>query len=190
MELVTEKKRVRLSKGARKRQDRPELVLTDAVVRVAEPADEDGIMHLARVNHNENGLFALNEERARRFLRPALHKLDGIIGVIGERNKLEAVIVLKVSDYWYSDERFLEELSIFVHPDYRRAKISRVQKLVAFAKQVADGVGMPLIVGVLSNDRTSAKVALYQKQFGAPAGAFFLYGRETGHFKKDADTQH
>jgi len=63
------------------------------------------------------------------FFVLALHKLDGIIGVIGERNKLEAVIVLKVSDYWYSDERFLEELSIFVHPDYRRAKILVLKNL-------------------------------------------------------------
>jgi hypothetical protein len=190
MELVLEKKRIRLSKGQRKRREKPQLITTDAIVRVAGPEDEDGIMHLARVNHNENGLFNLNEQRVLSYLRPALHKLDGIVGVIGPKDKLEALILLKTSFYWYSDERFLEEMSIFVHPDYRHAKDSRVQKLIAFAKQVSEGTGLPLLIGVLSNDRTSAKVALYQKQFGAPAGAFFLYGRETGHFRKDADTQH
>jgi hypothetical protein len=39
---------------------------------------------------------------------------------------------------------------------------------------------MPLMIGVMSNSRTDAKVKLYERQFGNPAGSFFLYGVKTG----------
>ena len=187
---IPKKPRIRLSKSARKRRPKPTFVTTDAIVRVAGPEDEAGLMNLARVLHSENGLFDLNEARVLQYLRPALMKLDGIVGVIGPKDNLEAFIMLKVAQYWYSDEKFLEEMSVFVHPDFRNAKSSRVQKLVAFAKQVAEGTGLPLLIGVLSNDRTNAKVALYERQFGAPAGAFFLYGRKTGEHEQHTSTKH
>ena len=46
---------------------------------------------------------------------------------------------------------------------------------------IDDDLGIPLIIGVLSNQRTEAKIRLYERQFGAPAGAFFLYNVHTGH---------
>ena len=36
------------------------------------------------------------------------------------------------------------------------------------------------MIGVLSNHRTEAKVRLYERQFGKPSGAFFLYNARTG----------
>ena len=150
-------------------------------VRVAEPDDEAGILELARLVHNENGLFDLNEAKVVAMLRPALYRIRGICGVIGEHGKLTGVILLRVSNYWYSDTEFIEEMCIYVHPDYRHAVGGRARHLIEFAKKTADSLKMPLAIGVLSNDRTDAKIALYERHFGPQAGAFFLYGAKTGH---------
>ena len=34
------------------------------------------------------------------------------------------------------------------------------------------------------NSRTEAKVRMYERQFGKPSGAFFLYGAKTGEFAR------
>jgi N-acetylglutamate synthase-like GNAT family acetyltransferase len=149
-------------------------------VRTAEPDDEDGIINLAKVVNIENGLFEMNEEKVRNIIRPFLYLHKGIIGVIGSKNNLEGGIILKVSQNWYSDAYFLEEMCVFVHPDYRVAKGGRARKLVEFAKKASEKLNMPLLIGVLSNSRTDAKTRLYERQFGTPAGAFFLYGMKTG----------
>jgi Uma2 family endonuclease len=88
---------------------------------------------------------------------------------------------------WYSDTMIVEEKAIFIHPDFRAAKGGRAKRLCEFSKQVADTLGIPLIIGVLSNSRTEAKVRMYERQFGAPAGALFLYGATTGGWQ---DTEH
>jgi hypothetical protein len=153
---------------------------SDVYVRTAEPDDEDSLIKLAHIVGIENGLFAMNEEKVRNILRPLLYLSGGIIGVIGRKNELEGAIVLRISQNWYSDASFLEEMCVFVHPDYRAAKGGRARKLVEFAKKVSEKLEMPLMIGVLSNSRTDAKTRLYERQFGSPAGAFFLYGARTG----------
>ena len=69
---------------------------------------------------------------------------------------------------------------VFIHPDFRSAKGGRARKLCEFSKQVSDSLGIPLIIGVLSSHRTAGKVRMYQRIFGEPSGAFFLYGTKTG----------
>jgi hypothetical protein len=88
---------------------------------------------------------------------------------------------------WYSDHEVLEEKAIFIHPDYRSAKGGRARRLCEFSKNTADSLGIPLIIGVLSNNRTEAKVRLYKRQFGEPSGAFFLYNARTGGWKDAAE---
>jgi hypothetical protein len=80
----------------------------------------------------------------------------------------------------------LEEKAIFIHPDYRNAKGGRARRLCEFSKQVANTLELPLIIGVLSNHITEAKVRLYERQFGKPTGAFFLYNARTGSQKEAA----
>ena len=88
---------------------------------------------------------------------------------------------------WYSDSRILEEKAIFIHPDYRSAKGGRARRLVEFAKRCAGELDIPLLIGVLSNDRTEAKVRMYERQFGKATGAFFLYNARTGMHKMAAE---
>jgi GNAT superfamily N-acetyltransferase len=163
---------------AQKRID--ELNSEDIHVRVAGPEDFDGIMALATLLNKENSVFPMNEEKVREAVIPVLFRDGGIMGVIGTPDKIEGLVFLRIVTQWYSDGAFLEEMAVYVHPDYRSAKGGRARKLVEFAKKVSEELKMPLMIGVLSNSQTDAKVRLYERQLGTPAGSFFLYGVKTG----------
>lgn len=152
----------------------------DVHVRVAVPQDLDGIMRLATLVWEENGMHDLDTGKVLQQLWPALIREGAICGVIGPiGGELTGVILLRVATTWYGNSRHLEEMVVFTHPEYRRVG-RRAQKLCAFAKQTAEILGLPLHISVLSTSRTDAKVGLYERQFGTPAGAFFLYNVKTG----------
>lgn len=149
-------------------------------VRTATPADEEGIMVLARLVNGENGVFKMNDDKVLSVVRPSLYLSGGIMGVIGPKDRIEGLVLLRVAQYWYSDAAFLEEMCVYVHPEYRAAKGGRARKLIEFAKKASEKLELPLMIGILSNSKTDAKTRLYERQFGNPAGAFFLYGVKTG----------
>lgn len=154
---------------------------TEVVLRVGTPDDVHDMMDLALAACDENGFVEPSAEKLLEQIWPALNHDHGVVGIIGEKGKkLEAAVLLRIGTMWYSDQNVVEEKAIFVHPDYRSAKGGRARRLVEFSKQVADGLALPLVIGVLSNNRTEAKVRLYERQFGRPAGAFFLYNAQTG----------
>lgn len=160
----------------------------DIKVRIGTPEDLDEIMKIAIAACEENAFLPANPMRLAEEIWPALVQSHGICGVIGKPGgKVEGVVVLRIGKMWYSDVEILEEKAIFIHPDFRNAKGGRARKLCDFSKQCADTLGMPLIIGVLSNSRTEAKVRMYERQFGKPSGAFFLYGAKTG---EAARTEH
>jgi hypothetical protein len=149
-------------------------------IRVGGPEDVDDVMHLALNGSQENSFINPSPERLLAEIWPALNRDRGLVGIIGSKEcKSEGAVLLKVGKMWYSDEDVLEEKAVFIHPDHRSAKGGRARQLCEFSKKVSDSLGMPLIIGVLSNHRTEAKVRLYERQFGKPSGAFFLYGAST-----------
>lgn len=153
----------------------------EVVLRVGNPEDVHDMMDLALAACDENGFVQPSPEKLLEQIWPALNHDHGIVGIIGEKGqKLEAAVLLRIGSMWYSDQNVVEEKAIFVHPDYRSAKGGRARRLVEFSKQVSDKLGLPLVIGVLSNHRTEAKVRLYERQFGKAAGAFFLYNAQTG----------
>lgn len=158
------------------------------VIRVGQPEDVHDIMDLALSACDENGFIAPSAEKLLNEIWPALNHEHGIIGIIGEKGKKpEAAVLLRIGSMWYSNQNVVEEKAIFVHPDYRSAKGGRARRLVEFSKQVSDQLNLPLVIGVLSNHRTEAKVRLYERQFGKPSGAFFLYNAQTGGWKEAAE---
>ena len=150
------------------------------IVRTGTPADIHPVMALALAACEENGLTDPDPERLLQEIWPSLHLDGGIIGVIGEGEQLEAAILLRVDCMWYSRARTLLERAIFVHPDYRKSKVGRAKLLCEFAKKAAHDLSMPLIIGVLSNQRTEAKSRLYIRAFCDPAGVYFIYNGKTG----------
>jgi hypothetical protein len=150
-------------------------------IRLGVPEDVHDVMDLALSACDENGFVHPNPEKLLAEIWPALNYDRGLIGLIGpEGQKPEGAVLLRIGNMWYSDQEVLEEKAIFIPPDYRSAKGGRARRLCEFSKQVADEFGMPLIIGVLSNHRTEAKIKLYERQFGKPSGAFFLYNATTG----------
>lgn len=135
-------------------------------------------MDCLRVMHEENGLFALAEDRVRDLIRLAVDDRAPltkrpIIGVIGPPGDIEATICLMLTQLYYTDEFHLADLWNFIRKDCR--KKMHIVALLKFAKECSDNVGVPLMSGVVSNTRTEAKVRLYQKHFGPCSGAFFVY---------------
>lgn len=153
-----------------------------SIVRVARPEDHVEIWRLFLQGHKENGQFNLAPEKVDFFLQRALcpdmiPEWDtgprGAIGVIGDVGALEALVFVTIGTYWYSNDRHLEEFLVFVDPECRRSNHARA--LVDWMKQQSDRTGLPLVTGIISNERTEAKVRLYQRML-PKVGAFFLYG--------------
>ncbi len=143
-------------------------------VRIATRADEAQLMNVLRDVHRESGLFNLDEEMARAMFYRAFNRQGGLVGVIDGKNEIEACIYLLISNFWYSRDNHLEELFNFVRPAYRKS--NHAAAMLTFAKQCSNEIGIPLVIGVLTNSRMEAKVRLYRQKLGVPAGAFFVYG--------------
>ena len=148
-------------------------------VRIADRSEEAEVMRLCRMLWEENGIFSMNDDKVRATLRRAFDREGGILGVIGDPGKLEAMIYMLVSAFWYSDDPHLEELFAFTVPEYRRSR--NAIDLLNFAKWCSEQSGYPLLIGIISNERTAAKVRLYQRQLNAPIGNFFLYGQKASN---------
>jgi len=154
-----------------------------SVVRVGTLADWNEVWRLTLMAHHENGgPFSVDMEKSRYFIQRALapQMIDprdagprGVIGVIGPSEKLEGLVVLFIGSYWYSAQQHLEEFIVFVDPECRKSLHART--LIKWMKRQSDLTGIPLLTGVLANNRTEAKVKLYDRMLPR-AGAFFLYG--------------
>jgi hypothetical protein len=146
-------------------------------VRLADQNDEGELMTLCALLHGENGVFPMSEYKVRDMLKGALNgpveKRRGLVGVIGEPGHIEGSIYLDIGALWYSDALCLIEQWNYVLPAYRKSNASR--DLIAFAKSISDRFGLPLLIGVLSTERTEAKVRLYRRQLGDPVGVYFAH---------------
>jgi len=145
------------------------------VVRVASVSDEPEIQLLLNQMHAEGGIMPLDMEEASAMFHRSFNRQGGILGVIGEPGDIKAMIYLLVSRFWYTKHHHLEELFNFVRPDCRKSKEAYAQRLIDFAKQCSDQIGLPLTIGVLTNIRMEGKVRLYQRELGVPAGAWFVH---------------
>jgi GNAT superfamily N-acetyltransferase len=141
------------------------------MVRTATASDEAEIIKVLHEMHAEGGLLNLDVDSARNMFAFAFEKRGGIIGVIG--NPIEAAIGLLITRFWYTKENHLEEFFSFVRQPYRNT--NHAKTLISFAKKCSDEIGIPLVIGVLTNKRIEGKVRLYRRSLGYPAGAFFVY---------------
>lgn len=155
--------------------------MDEVTVRVGVEADFNGMMDLALAATQENAVVPPDINKMANTIWGALIRKTGITGVIGPvGGKLEGAVLLSMGEMWYSGEMILEEKAIFVDPEYRSAKGGRARKLAEFAKMTATELEIPLAIGVLSSSRTEAKIRLYERVFGEPAGVYFLYNAKTG----------
>lgn len=134
-------------------------------------------MRLAITACEENGFLNASTELLVKEIYPALCQDHGLCPVIGKPGgDIEGLALLRIGAMWYSHATVVEERAIFIYPEFRSAKGGRARRLCEYSKHVADTLGIPLLIGILSNTRTEGKVRMYKRIFGEPAGAFFLYG--------------
>jgi N-acetylglutamate synthase-like GNAT family acetyltransferase len=153
-------------------------------IRLATPADMEEVMKLAVTACEENGFLNASAELLAKEIWPALCQDHGLCPVIGPQNgAIEGLALLRIGSMWYSHSVVCEEKCIFVYKQFRSAAGGRARRLCEYSKHVAESLGIPLLVGVLSNTRTAAKVRMYRAIFGEPAGAFWLHGAQAvpGH---------
>jgi GNAT superfamily N-acetyltransferase len=141
-------------------------------VRLAVPEDLPGILELMRVACSEDAQHPMDEDKVFAMVRRYFDQMGALIAVIGDVGAPTAYLLMVVDPIWFSQDYQLLELSLFVHPDYRKS--DRAKQLMQFSKQASEGLNLDLTIGVLSTERTEAKVRLYQRQFKT-AGAYFVY---------------
>jgi GNAT superfamily N-acetyltransferase len=142
-------------------------------VRMATPEDCDEIFRLMVLAWEEAGEHEMDDMKVSQSIWAAVHRQASMIGVIGSRGeKLKGYVYLRLDEVWYSRDTQLLELSNFVDPEFRKSDFAK--QLICFAKHCSDGLGIDLMMGVVSNERTEAKVRLYRRQI-PPVGAFFMY---------------
>jgi hypothetical protein len=146
-------------------------------VRLAAPEDEESVMEMCKALHEENGLFSLNENKIRGYIRQSHARKGAFVGVIGPKGHIEASTCLLITDAYYTDDWHLTELWNHVGKSYRHTR--NAEALIEFGKACSDKMGIPLVTGIITNNRVAGKVRLYRQQLGYPAGAFFVYN---GHW--------
>ena len=157
-------------------------------VRIGTPEDVDGMMALAMAACAENGLTDPNPMKFLCQIWPSLNLEHGIIGVIGPvGGRLEAAILLRTEQLWYSDKLSIVERAVFVDPEFRNAKGGRAARLIEFAKTASESLDMPLVIGILSSQRAASKVKLYERHFGSPSGAYWIWHGKTGDWQNAAE---
>ncbi len=150
-------------------------------IRIGTPTDLDDMMDIAMHASEENGFVTKSVSKMLQEIYSALHQHRGMMGIIGvPGEQAEGAVLLRIGEMWYSDDPVIEEKAIFIRPAFRLLKGGRARRLCKFSRYVADKMGLPLIIGVLSDQRTAGKVKMYQREFGPPSGAFFLHNATTG----------
>jgi GNAT superfamily N-acetyltransferase len=156
-------------------------------IRVAGPKDYPEVWRLLMLGHDENALFPLSPRKVQWFVNRMLDPssippedtgVRGIIGVVGPVGQLEGLAFIITGEFWYTEAKHLEELIIFVDPEHRKS--NHAKSLLHWAKSLPDTTGLPLLTGILSNDRVEAKCRLYQRIL-PKIGEFFFVSPKGGN---------
>lgn len=157
-------------------------MLTTVPVRKAKLVDREPILEICKKNHSENGQFSLSFNKVELMVDRALAppdptkpdgRLPAVIGIVGGHNRIEGAILLSVGSFWYTDDYCLEEIFNYVHTDFR--KTTHAKDMIEFGKKCSDELAIPLVIGVVSNERTRAKMELYRRKLGEPVGGYFIH---------------
>lgn len=142
-------------------------------VRKALLADKDEVLDICAQDHAENGQFSYAPDKVERTVNKILADNEGVIGIIRRKADIEAIMILEIGQMWYTDDWCLKETINYVRPRYRRS--TNAKDMISFGKRCALEIGLPLMVGVVSNERTAAKMELYRRELGEARGGYFIY---------------
>lgn len=148
-------------------------------IRFARPDELEQLIVLCRELAVENAIGPMKENLVRDLISACVHRKGGFIGVIGDEGRIEGAMCLVFNHLWYNDDLWwVEDKFHFVHPDYRTS--NNASELLDWAVWWRRQLQIPLMMGVVSNERTAAKIRLYERKLGPMSGALFLVGAKTG----------
>lgn len=143
-------------------------------VRAARPEDYAEIMQMCADLHEENGAVDVDWPTVEETVMRGINNDLAMIGLIGKTGSIEGMTYIKFSSFWYSKTVLLEELFLYVKPEFRRSPNAKT--LLRWVRATRKKLGCRLIIGVISNERTEAKLALYKRELGKPVGGYFFLG--------------
>jgi hypothetical protein len=150
------------------------MLITSPVVK-AKPSDKEAVIEICKEDYAENGQFSLSPAKLEGLVARILDEGKGIIGLIRRNGEIEAIMLMQITQFWYSDDYCLEEVLNFVRPQFRRS--TNAKDMIQFAKRCSDELAIPLVIGVVSNERTKPKLELYKRQLGESCGGYFIYSK-------------
>ena len=141
-------------------------------VRTAVIDDEEDILELLRMRHDESpALCRWNDDIVRSYIRMGTEHKGGMIGVIRGGQGVEATVGLFFGREWYSEDRFLHDLWMFVHP--HRRDTPHIKNLVGWSKSVAKNLGCLLRLPELGDEKNGL-IRLLDRSTKR-VGALFMY---------------
>lgn len=108
---------------------------------------------------------SINVAKVERHVRTTLQQ--GVILVIEDGSLPRAVMGLKISDFWWSDDKALMDAFTYVAPEARKTRAFRM--MVNEAKTMASQAGLPLLManfGPVDEDRKSKLFKRLGRQLG------------------------
>lgn len=144
-------------------------------VRVATPADEDGLFHLLEMRHAEEGRGQFDGDFTRMVLCRILAQENGAIGAIisGPVGVEAAIGAIEAEPF---DSRIKDLLVIwhFILPSCRRGG-HRGTALIGFIKEIAASRRMAVRSDLPLASAPKGRVEAYEKSYGSIAGHTFCY---------------
>ena len=147
-------------------------------IRLATPEDEEQVFDFLMTLHAENALFPVSPEKVRDAIKHATDRRGGVIALIeGDDGRIEASLGAVVEPWWYTTAPSLNEVWNYVRADCRQT--NHAKRLIEFGKVLADQhlCGIPFFMGIISTERTEAKMRLYGRQL-QQIGGMFAHGLE------------
>ncbi len=158
------------------------------IVRLAGPADEEGVIEMIRVMHDDGewgdidaeGLpFPFSATKARAIVqratqggRNAPDAGQAWLGVIGATGDLQGSAYVVLKEPSMSEGFHLLELWSWVRPAFRNT--GATDALIEFATAIADMKRMRLVMAAMTQKRMG-KARFYDRRFGAPIGNVYNY---------------
>lgn len=147
-------------------------------IRFAGPGDLARVLGLLRMLHAETPHARLDEGRLREMAARVLAEGAVVFSLAG--GEPVGTCGLAIDRPWFSDELWLRDVWLFVHPEHRRTPHARA--LLRTARRYAERLNMPLVMEVAGGGaaggprRVAAKMRLYRRELGEPSGATWVIG--------------
>ncbi len=150
-------------------------------VRPAQVQDSEKLFAFLNVAYLDNAPYRINEKKVRNFIAEGAADKVVIIGLIDapDKDMIAGSIGAVFSQFWYTDDWHIDECWNFVHPDYRKSTYAK--DLISYGKWIAESMGMPAHIGILTATRMEPKIRLYRRQDLTQVGALFAYNMATAH---------